>query len=290
MRRILIATDFSPHATRAAEHGAAFARLFGAEVELLTSVFLPAMALYPGSIALPEGYLQQLREQTRERLEALARKLRAEGLQVGCVVASEDASASIGVRARESGADLVAMGTRGRSGLPHVLFGSVAERTARLAPCPVLTAHADSPAPGPLRKILVPTDFSEHADAALEWVHPLAQKTGAHLILLHSYHLPRGLEPAALATDESIAEAVTADVERRLEAFRRAAPGCEAQFVLRRDHPDVAALELARQQAVDLIAIGSRGRTGLAHVVLGSTAERIIRGSRVPVVSMHAGG
>jgi nucleotide-binding universal stress UspA family protein len=287
VNRILIATDFSADAQRAADHGVALARFFGAPVELVSSVMIPPTALYPGTAALPPDFIETIREQVQERLESMAAELRAEGLTASVHLAWGEPSSALCERAEQVGADLITLGTRGRTGLPHVVLGSVAERTVRMAPCPVLTAHADSPAPGDVATILVPTDFSSHADAALEWVRPVLSKTGARLILLHAYHLPRGLESAALALDERITLAIEAEVERRFEGLRGDAAG-ELEFVLRRDSPDVAALEVAQEYGADLIVIGTRGRSGLAHVLLGSTAERVIRNSAAPVVSLKA--
>jgi nucleotide-binding universal stress UspA family protein len=289
MQRILIATDFSSHAQGALDHGLAFARLYAAEVELVTSVFLPSVSPDYGTLDLPAvDYLQAAREQTRERLEALAQPLREEGLRVSCSVVDDEPAPALCARAEKTHADLIVIGTHGRTGLSHVLLGSVAERALRLAPCPVLTVHASCPAPRPIRIILVPTDFSEHADAALAWTRGLARKTGARVVLMHSYYMPPGMQQSARLADEVVGISVTQEVERELDVLTRSIEGCEAEFVVARGNPDTAALDLAEERGADLIVIGTRGRSGLAHVVLGSTAERIIRRAGRPVVSLKA--
>ena len=139
MQRILIATDFSPHADRALEWATALARRFSAELELVTSVFALPMAPTAPGYAMPADYLRGAREAADRRLDELVTGLAKQGLRARYTILHEDPSSGICARAKEVGADLLALGTRGRSGLAHVLLGSVAERTIRSAPCPVLT-------------------------------------------------------------------------------------------------------------------------------------------------------
>src|SRR5262249_37851890 len=179
VQRILVATDFSPHADRALEWGAALARRFAAELQLVTSVFALPMAPAAPGYAMPTDYLRGAREAADRRLHELVGSLERQGLRAGYAVLHEDPSSGICARAKEVRADLVAMGTRGRSGLGHVLLGSVAERVARLAPCPVLTVHAEVALPAPLRKLLVPTDFSPPAERALQLARSLVEPGGS---------------------------------------------------------------------------------------------------------------
>jgi len=136
LSRILVATDFSPHADRALEWAAALARRFSAELEIATSVYLVPFAAVPAGYGMPPDYLRGVREAADRRLGDLAARLAGEGLRVRHTVLHEDPSSGICALARELRVDLVALGTRRRAGLAHVLLGSVAERVARLAPCP----------------------------------------------------------------------------------------------------------------------------------------------------------
>ncbi len=295
MKQILVATDFSPHAERALAYAMALAKLFGAKVELMTSAWLPPIVtsdpflLSAGGVTVPASFLQAAREQAASRLEAAAAPLRGSGIDITCAVMLEQPSSAICARAEEIQADLVALGTRGLSGLKHVLLGSVAERTARNAPCPVLTAHADSPPPGSLEKLLVPTDFSDCADRALRFAQSIAAKTGGTLLIQHASHIPISLETDVFTIDSRVFEGLEAEARRRLAEVEAGIDISTESFVTR-GIPDVEIVEQSGVRGADLIVMGTRGRSGLAHLVLGSTAERVIRRATVPVISVGAHG
>ena len=285
MKKILIATDFSPHAERAMLHGLALARLFDCEIELLTSFSVSALLLGHDAFALPDGYIRQMEKNARRKLEKLVEPLLEEGLSASCTVAGEAPADAICQRARAGGSDLVVLGTHGRHGLSHVILGSVTERTARLAPCSALTAHAESPEPGPIRKILLATDFSDDAGAALAWAKSLTSRTGAALTLLHSVAPPFGIGEEETYVDDAATRARLAQAHERLEEIAGTID-CETAIRVGRRHPDTDVVEEAENGETDLIVVGTRGRRGLPHVLFGSTAERIIRRSQVPVVSV----
>ena len=279
LKRILVATDFSPHADRAFEWAAALARRFSAELELVTSVFVMPFAGGPPGVAMPADFVRGLREAAERRLGELA--ARAGGVRVTSTVLHEDPSSGICALARERRADLLALGTRGRAGLAHVLLGSVAERTARLAPCPVLTLHADVSAPRPLRKLLVPTDFSDPANAAAAFAKGLLEPGGS-LVLAHAI-------PLVLAGDLPLPDPHS-EAWARAEFQKLVATlgGVSAELDLRFGAADGAVLDAAAEHAADAIVMGTQGRTGLSHVLLGSVAERVIRRAPLPVFSVKS--
>ena len=285
VRRILVATDFSTHADRALEWATALAKRFSAEIELVSSVFMVPLPAGPPGYGVPTDYLRGAREAAERRLGELVTDLLKQGVAARYTVLHEDPSSGICARAKETGAELLALGTRGRSGLAHVVLGSVAERVARLAPCPVLTVHAEVPAPRPLRKLLVPTDFSPHAGRALQLARELVEP-GGELVLAHAIPAVMGPgEPEMPLPDprsEAWARAEFAKLAQQLG-------GVTARLDTRFGAPDSAVLAAAAEHQVDAIAMGTRGRTGLAHVLLGSVAERVIRRASLPVITARPG-
>jgi universal stress protein A len=138
VKRILVPVDFSKSSGNALRYGCALAEKFSAEVHLL-HVTDPLKG--PGYLPPPEEWLEELQQQARKELEKLPEPGLAGRLSVRREIRSGFPFTEIIGYAREHGIALIVMGTHGRSGLAHVLLGSVAERVVRKAPCPVLTVR-----------------------------------------------------------------------------------------------------------------------------------------------------
>ena len=133
-----------------------------------------------------------------------------------------------------------------------------------------------------IRTILVPIDFSSHADAVLEWAAHLAKEHGSKLVLLHAYHLPvdfQQLEGAYLPPD------FWAQVKADSAATLRE-QGLSVETVVREGYPATAIEEEARTRHADLVVIGTRGHSGLKHLLLGSIAERVVQKAPCPVLAV----
>jgi universal stress protein A len=144
---ILVATDFSESAEHALEEATGLARRLDARIHLVHAYELPALLPGPEASAASAELDRSIRESARTALEELAERVRSVSLEVAVEVGHGAPTEVITRIARERGANLIVMGTRGRSGLSHVLLGSVAERTVRTAPCPVLTVKNPEEAP-----------------------------------------------------------------------------------------------------------------------------------------------
>ena len=139
VKTVLIATDFSENAQPAVDAAITVAKQFGAELHLVHAFQTPVPIVSPYEIVLPAGLLEQARESAARSLRAIQEKISSEGLTATTHLTDAPAAPAIARLAGELGVDLVVMGTRGNTGLKHILLGSVAERTIRLAPCSVLT-------------------------------------------------------------------------------------------------------------------------------------------------------
>lgn len=142
LREVVVAHDFSSHADRALDVALGLAGPAGARIHLVHAG--PAA---PGRLEknlwIPEEVWDRVRVEDASRLDALRHRVEAAGLEVEVHQPVQPASEAIVELARSVDADLIVMGTRGNTGLKHVLLGSVAERTLRRAPCPVVAV------PGP---------------------------------------------------------------------------------------------------------------------------------------------
>jgi nucleotide-binding universal stress UspA family protein len=141
IKKILVPVDFSKHSAKAAQVGLEFAKAFGAEVQVLHAYSLPVGVVGPYDYQIPANILAEMRESAARRVDQEVKKLSGAGVQVSGVITEGVPTQAIVEAAERIGADLIVMGTRGLTGLKHVVLGSVAERTIRHAPCPVLTVH-----------------------------------------------------------------------------------------------------------------------------------------------------
>jgi len=141
-RKILVPIDFSTHASQALETGIELAKVFKAKLHLLHCYQINVGAISPYGLVIPESFDRDIREAANRQLAKWRDKVAAEKVEVEAEVSPIFPSEAIANTAERIGADLIVMGTRGLSGIKHVLLGSVAERTVRIAPCPVLTVKA----------------------------------------------------------------------------------------------------------------------------------------------------
>lgn len=143
---ILVPTDFSPDAERALEYAMALASALHVRVTLLhvISAVYWATGEVPG--ALSAIVLEELEAAAQQGLEQALQRVRNAGLDGEAIVVHGSPFECIVATARDQGVDLIVMGSHGRTGLQHILLGSVAERVVRLAPCPVLVTRATPPA------------------------------------------------------------------------------------------------------------------------------------------------
>jgi len=314
LKHLLVATDFSEAADAALSCGRSLARKFGATLHVLhvsENVFLGPIVL--DSRSVEEAALNHL----LRRLVADDRGL----LRARAVVETSHAPAeAIVAYARRADIGLIVMGTHGRAGAARMLMGSVAERVVRTAPCPVLTVRQAERAFMPcstgtasgvqnnaaeprhlsrmevamvtLKNILVPTDFGEAADAALIYARELAGRFGATLHVIHvteniflkTYGETYG--PLAIDLQRSLDEGARKQLDELLTDSDGSGPPTR-RMILNSSLPSFAIVEYADVNAIDLIVMGTHGRGGLAHLMMGSVAERVVRLAPCPVLTVR---
>ncbi len=146
------------------------------------------------------------------------------------------------------------------------------------------------------KTILVPHDFSACADRACDLARDLARVHDARLVLLHVAEMPSMLGPIASVVPDDGGNPIslrdyalrssTAFLEKAAERLRTT--GATVSYVAAIGHVATEIIEAASREGADLIVMGTHGRTGLAHVVLGSVTEKVVRHSAVPVLTVRA--
>jgi nucleotide-binding universal stress UspA family protein len=301
IKQILCATDLSPASEPAWEEACLLGRLLGAEVLLLyvqSSLLAPVEGYFPPH--LQQEWLNQARQETQTALDARLAQARDRNVKARARLVEGGAADRIVEVAREEACDLIVVGTRGRSGISRVLLGSVADRVVRTAARPVLTVRPQALAnrPAALTRILYVTDFSPAARAVWPWVVALAGPAGAAVDLLHVIPHPipdRQLAPAMVAQmARALEEQGEAQAERFLQESQRTWSG---RLPRERIHllvgPGVVAeqiLHRAESRGADIIALGTRGWSGLPRWMLGSVAQQIIQTAPCPVLTVGPEG
>lgn len=292
IQSIVVPTDFSPLAEAAAARAGTLARLDGAAVHLVHAVGFPLL-VSPYDVSVPGNVWESVRQAASESLERARKALEASGVQR---VTAEIASSEVAVHAIADAveahrADLVVMGTHGHGGLKHAFLGSVAERTLRSVDRPILVVKEDpETAAKPIEKILLAVDFSPHSDRAVETALELGERLSASVDVVHAFDLPREYNPYLSALGIELQQKLEATATERLESLRERfdKQGIPVTIDLRRGSPSEAIAATARENGCQLIVMGTRGNTGLSHILLGSVAERTLRAAPCSVLCVKA--
>ncbi|HET6613646.1 MAG TPA: universal stress protein [Kofleriaceae bacterium] len=301
MKLIVVATDFSPQAELAMWQAADLARATGARLLLLHIVTMPELALgleatLADSGLEKESLISAQLASAREQLAGLETAVRERGIQVTSEVRDGFADTAIGDCATALGADLVVIGTHGRTGLKRFLLGSVAERVVRLSTESVLVARAPA---GPesarhgFARILVPTDFSDLAEAALTMSLSVATAK-ARIDIVHAWQIPASVTayaPARVvdAAFGGLREQLIADIEKRGKCLvsRFSRPEKSVRFFALEGSPAAAILAHLGDRRYDLVVMGAHGRRRMKRLIVGSVVERVIRHAPCSVLAVH---
>ncbi|THE66499.1 stress protein [Salinadaptatus halalkaliphilus] len=279
---ILVPTDGSTVAADAGDYAIRLAERFGATLHVLS--------------VLEQGLVGGDDEDEGERaVEELAERASDRGLEVTTELREQEDNVheEILTAADDHDADLITMGTTGRSGLGRFLLGSVAEQTLQESTIPVVTVHEETTLEGEFERILVPTDRSHSATTALEHSIDLAVETGARLHVVHvsDEETVDGTETFDVA--ETTADGDDTDefdldpIDDALERLRES-PLETVDVSVPDGRVDQQILAIAATYDADCIVMGTHGETGLRRYLLGGSTERVVRFAGVPVIGISA--
>jgi nucleotide-binding universal stress UspA family protein len=299
INKILFPADFSRCGGQALDHAIHLAERHGAELHMLHAIVLLQDDPHSPSHHFPD--LEEIHARLVKLAESEMNKALKPRRTKGIKITMEQergisAAETILGYAGDKDIDLIVMGTHGRRGLGHLLLGSVAEEVVRLARCPVLTVREREKPVGvkALERILVPVDFSEHSKAALAHARGLAAAYKAELQVLHV--IEETIHPAFYVPGKKSIYDLRPDIRDRAEdAMRKLldetpGPKVEAKFFCADGRAHRAILDFAEREKSGLIVIATHGLTGLQHLLLGSTAEKVVRRATCPVFTVKAFG
>lgn len=292
-KKVLFPTDFSECAGRALPEALRWARELGAELHLLNVLVLHDNDPFVPGKGFPDtaGIAAAANDYGRDELRRLAASVEGGSVPIQtATLRGVSAAPTIVDYVREHAVDLVVMATHS-SRARHFFLGSVTRDVVRHAPCPVLTVNGkqESGQVGPIRRILVPVDFSNHSSQALALAAELANRHGAVVDLLHVvqetspvFYEALGSAPAEVGGAQPLGEA-RLEVERLAESSQ---VETALELHVLRGAPSAEIANFAKTQKPDLVVMATHGLTGLAHLMLGSVCEKVLGQAPCPVLAV----
>jgi len=283
-KRILCPLDFSDASRAALKYAKSFADTFDSELVLMhvspnvAEAYTALMPDFPNYGAIHE---QDLVEQLNEFTGDWAGRFK-KVIRVGTPYLE------ILEYAHEENFDLIILGAKGLSKFERLFLGVTGEKVTRKAQCPVLTVHA-KPAGLPIKRILLPVDFSPLSYAVLPIVAAIADQYEAEINLLHVVELGHQLDPKIQSREYDFFEKLKERLEEQWDLPQAFKTIETKKFI--RHHIGSAGygiMEFAQDWDTDLIAMATHGRTGLSKVLMGSVTEKVIKISPCPVLSVRS--
>jgi nucleotide-binding universal stress UspA family protein len=241
--------------------------------------------------------VEQLEAKAEDYLRQAAEQLTKKGLRVQRTVRHAEAAEAIIDYAHGADVGQIVMATHGYSGISRWAYGSVTERVLHLSRVPLLLVRAPSqdnaaPEPPAFRRILTPLDGSDRAEQVLEPAALVARAFGAEMILFRvsSVQISGSLTGRWYLPIQDVLKTVRQESQTYLErvAAGLREQGLEVSTAMRVGRVANSIIDHARIKQVDLIAMCTHGRTGLARWTLGSVADRVLRASNVPIFLVRA--
>jgi nucleotide-binding universal stress UspA family protein len=298
LRTILIPLDGSDFGETAVPLAAAIARAASGSIHLALA-HRPVTPVVPmiEPAPMPMGLDDEMRRREQEYLEGRVEMLSGKGgPAAGAGLLDGPAGPAVVAEASRIAADLIVMAAHGRGAIGRLWLGSVTDYVIRHAEVPVLVvrpAEDGAPAPEPpaVRRFLVPMDLSADSEQVLETVAELAVLFQSSVTLLHVvepfFDLVDPAAPYPLAVDQRLTQGRLEEANRRLaraaEMLRDAGIVVETQIV---ESASAAGgiLEALERNEADVVAMTTHGAGGLRRMLLGSVADKVIRGSRKPTL------
>jgi nucleotide-binding universal stress UspA family protein len=281
IKKILWPTDFSDEAKEAFLYASAFAEIFKAKIVALHVIPDISPALYDAALVV-KGELAKrvafVKKETQKKFDSL---MKAKNMEFKTLIKEGNAAKKIIETAGEENVDLIVLGRRGLSAVEELFIGSVANQVLRNSPVPLLLTKKKSGKPR-FKKILVPTDFSGQEEAERDFAWKLAKGFDSRLTLLHVLEL-HDYEFTPKALDEMF-DAVLKRLKQREKREKEDIPVSED--VTRAINAAVGIVDYAEAHKVDMIVISTCVHSKLERFFLGSTTEKVISYSRIPVFAI----
>ncbi len=264
--RILFATDFSEANLKILDFLPEFKEVGTKEVVVVRVINLNRVVGAAGGINIEE-YVEECRREAESKLKEVSAKIEDMGFRVKpfLPVPAGDPVVEIVKAAKESGSKLILMGSRGRGLLKEILLGSVSEGVVRKSDLPVMVIKHKTHVRRLFERIIYAHDLREHSEVAMKYIRFIAERLGSEVILVHVVEKGEKL------------------VEEKLKAIEEELEGLNFRTVVRYGTPHKEILKVCEEESATSIFIGEGHPETVAEKLLGSTADAVLRHSKVPV-------
>ncbi len=293
IQKILVPVDFSAYSNKALEYAIYWAETFGAELTLVhVNTLFHEHHDYSALLNEYQELVLAREEQIWEWMEAHHQTARRRNVRVAYdVVNGFSAAQTILDYLKRHPFDLVVMGTHGRTGLKHLMQGSVTEKVSRLSPVPVLAIHKDLQDLA-INNILVPVDFSEYSRTVVETAVDLARQFGARVQLIHVLERPTPANFDWIVEEMESAFQIDPEVLTKVHQTLRSYIVDDYRQMISESiltgHPYEEIINYTRSNRVDLIIMACRGFSRFEYFWLwGSNTERVLRLAPCPVLALR---
>ena len=286
--KILVPVDFSPFSSYATDFAAFLAQEYKADITLFHVIVMHETEIEE------EEHLRNIEEivkhkilTTNSLLEETKKKIEVTNFKIHSVAEHGIKAANSILQYIENHKfDLIIIGTHGRSGLKNWIYGSVAEKVLRLSKIPVITLH-NMPTSSHIKNILVPVDFSVNSKSGIETARKIAKTFNSQINYVHvieqqlhpSFHVA-GIE-SVFMLDPNLKDSSLSKLKEF--CFKE---GETSSYCVLEGTAHSAIANCAKEMKCELIVMSTHGYTGLDHVLIGSTTERVVRVAPCPVLSV----
>jgi nucleotide-binding universal stress UspA family protein len=281
IKKILCPVDFFPASDAAVNYAAGIAANYGAGIHLLHVVTPVVTGGFEFSLDTRE-ITTSVKQKAEEELSALAAKFKEAGISTDYEVSVGDVYDEIKMAIEDLKPEIVVMGTHGRRGVERWFMGSTTEKLMRHSPVPLITISGAGEKVGAPRfsRILVTTDFSEGTSDALAYAFSVAQENESKITLLHVIH------DVAADVSGKYRESLIEGVQKQLEDLvpPEATTWCDVSSLVEIGVPYRVIPRVLEDEKIDLLVMNIHGKGMLDRALLGSTAERVVRMARCPVM------
>jgi len=297
-KKILVPTDFSEYSEYALRYANALTKQWGGAIDCVHVVdtgFLGDGGV--DGVYVSAGEIQRsidaVKADAKKELDHFVRKEHLLGTDVNPHLREGHSADEIVALAEELDSDIIIVATHGRSGLDRLVFGSTCDKILRLSKRPVLSVkhpeHESLDAEGNLRlrKILCPVDFSSYSHAGLGLAAELCRQFGATMVLEHvvdtRFDYPEWTAQVAMNNSEHLIAAA----REHLDKIAADNSDITTEIEVDTGIPHKKLIASTEDEEIDLVVLPTHGRKGIAHALLGSVAEKVVRSSHCPVLTIR---